>query len=112
MAQTAASVPPLHLWRKEAMKERGTPTKYPGVFKLENRKFRVRGKVTDPRTGKPREADRILTDVSAQAAARERAEILREMRAGANWASGKVKVGEYAKSWMRSKALKSRRHNR
>ena len=88
------------------MRQTGTPTKYPGVYKLENRKFRVRGKVTDPRNGKKREIDRILTGLGAQAAARMRAEMLDQLRAGANWASGRVRIGEYAQSWMRSKALK------
>lgn len=88
------------------MRRSGTPTKYPGVSKLENKTYRVRGKVIDPRTGKPKEVDRVVTAVSAQEAARRRAEVLDELRWSAEPAGGRVKVGDYARSWMRSKALK------
>lgn len=88
------------------MRRSGTPTKYPGVYKLESKMFRVRGKVVDPRTGKAKEVDRVVTNVSAQRAAHLRAEMLDALRASAEPDGKRVRVGEYAQSWMRSKALK------
>ena len=92
------------------MGKSGQATKYPGVQRLGDRKYRVRGKVIDPRTGKEREVDRILKCSSAAEAARQRAELLVAVQAklqqGESLAVGRVRVGEYAQLWMKSKALK------
>jgi len=58
---------------KEAtsMKRSIVPTKYPGVMKIDEGVFRIRGKVVCPRTGRTKEVDRLLEGVSAQDAARE-----------------------------------------
>lgn len=87
------------------MRKSGTPTKYPGVKKLGNKKYRVRGKAIDPRTGKSKEVDRVLNNVTAQQAARKREELLDEVRA-AGQTNQRMRVGEYAQLWMKSKALK------
>ncbi|WP_045119632.1 tyrosine-type recombinase/integrase [Haliangium ochraceum] len=76
------------------------------MFKLENGTFRIRGKVRDPRTGKAKEVDRVVSDVSAQRAAYLRAEMMDALRVSAEPEAKRVRVGEYALSWMRSKALK------
>ena len=81
-------------------------TKFPGVHWLAHKTYRIRGKVVDPRTGKNREIDRILTETSAQAAARERADLLHALRTSVGPADGRMRIGDYAKSWMRSKAVK------
>ena len=85
---------------------KSTKTKYPGVYRLGPRTFQVRGKIVDPRTGKPKEVVRKLEDVSIREAVRRREELLDEVRNRLEADSKRVRVGEYAKSWMRSKALK------
>ena len=84
----------------------GTPTKYPGVSKLGHKKYLVRGKAIDPRTGKKKEVRKVVKKPSAREAARLRDELLEDIRGGGNMAGNRVRVGEYAQSWMRSKALK------
>lgn len=88
------------------MRRSGTPTKYPGVIKLGSKTFRIRGKIRDPRTGQAKEVDRVVEDVSVQEAVHLRAEMLEALRSSAEPASGRLKVGEYAQSWIRSKTLK------
>lgn len=89
------------------MKKSGTPTKYPGVSKIAEKTYRVRGKVIDPRTGKPKEVDRIIENVSVQEAARVRAELLEALRSASVAPEAKrLRVGEYAQLWMQSKTVK------
>lgn len=86
------------------MRQHGTATKYPGVHKVKEGVFRVRAKVVDPRTGKPKEVDKLLTGVSAQQAAKVRTELLQELKAGPDAGRDRLRVGEYARLWMESKA--------
>lgn len=88
------------------MRQSGERTRYPGVHKLGSKRYRVRGKITDPRTGKKKEVDRVLKNVTLQQAAHKRAELLEELRHQVAPPRKRMRVGEYAQSWMRSKALK------
>ena len=89
------------------MRTSGQKTKYPGVVKIANKTYQVRGKVTDPRTGKPKEVDRKLENVTLRGAVRIRAELLDARRAeGVEMRARRVRVGEYAQSWMKSKAVR------
>ena len=88
------------------MRRSGTATKYPGVLRVGPKTYRVRAKVKDPRTGKRKEIDRLLTDVTLQQAARKRGALLRELEGQTAAVGERVRVGEFARSWMRSKALK------
>jgi integrase len=67
--------------------------------------FRVRGFVVDPRTGRRREIDRVIEVSSVHEAKRARAELLLKEEQAVEPVT-RVRVGEYARSWMRSKALK------
>lgn len=87
------------------MRKLGTPTKYPGVYRVDENCFRVRAKVVDPRTGLTKEVDRLLTGVSARSASVQRCALIEEARATAPDAQ-RVRVGEFAQSWMKSKKLK------
>ena len=87
------------------MRRSGDATKYPGVKRVGERVFRVRGKVIDPRTGRRKEIDRVVEAASVHEAARARAELLRLEERRVEPAR-RLRVGEYAQSWMRSKALK------
>ncbi|MCG8423881.1 MAG: site-specific integrase [Proteobacteria bacterium] len=88
------------------MLKSGNPTKYPGVFKIGHKSYRIRGKAINPRTGKQKEVRKVLHDASVREAARVRAEALEEIRKGSTKARERVRIGAYAQSWMRSKALK------
>ena len=87
------------------MRQSGEPTKYPGVYKVSKGTYRVRGKQVNPRTGKSKEVDRIVEVRTVREAVRKRADLLEAMQDPI--ASGqRVRVGDYATSWLRSKALK------
>lgn len=82
-----------------------TPTRYPGVFRLDQATYWIRAKVVDPRTGKPREIDRVLDGVTAHEAAQKRDSLINEIKEPIEHAQ-KLRVGEFARSWIESKTLK------
>jgi integrase len=90
-------------WR--ALVKGKTPTRYPGVFRLDQATYWIRAKVVDPRTGKHKEIDRILEGVTAHEAAQRRDALINEIKQSVQHAK-KVRVGEFAKSWIESKTLK------
>ncbi|MCP4448657.1 MAG: tyrosine-type recombinase/integrase, partial [Myxococcales bacterium] len=87
------------------LRKKSSPTKYPGVHKIADGEFRVRGKVKDSSTGKPRELDRIIKGVTAKQANTNREAPLQAMRVEQRSPTRK-RVGEFAQSWMKSKTLK------
>ena len=85
----------------------GQKTKYPGIFRLGRRAYRVRVRRTDPKTGRRKEKDRILDDVDMQQALRVQRELLDELEAeirGYSPIAENQTVGEFAQSWIDSKA--------
>ncbi len=58
------------------MRKVGEQTKYPGVSRIASKTYQVRGKVIDPRTGKPKEVDRTIENVTLLQAVRIRATLL------------------------------------
>lgn len=87
------------------MKDRGKATRYPGVYRIDDATYCIRAKATDPRTGKKKEVAKLLTGVSAQVAAARRTELLKEITVPVG-AAKRVRVGEFARSWIESKALR------
>lgn len=87
------------------MRKLGSPTKYPGVYRVNESCFRVRAKIIDPRTGLAKEVDRLLKGVSARTASAERCALIEEASVKPLDAE-RVRVGEFARSWMKSKKLK------
>lgn len=85
--------------------KRGTPTRYPGVLKIDERKYVIRLKAIDPRTGKKKEVAKLLDGVSPQEAAQARAELMDGIKNPVE-RTGKVRVGDFAKSWIESKSLR------
>jgi integrase len=86
------------------MRVSGKGTRYPGVYRINDNTYRIRVKATDPRTGKARQIERVLEGVSAQEAARQRAESTDQIKAGNVGGGERLRVGEYARSWIESKA--------
>lgn len=87
------------------MRKSGMPTRYPGVYRVEDNSHRVRGKVVDPRTGKTKEIDRLVIGVSAREASEMRAALIKEALGPAVDAQ-RMRVGEFAQSWIKTKKLK------
>ena len=83
------------------MRRNGEKTKYPGVKRLGDREYRIRGKARNRRTGEMAEIDRVLVGVSIQEAVRQRGELLREATQGA--VPDRPRLGEYAKLWSEAK---------
>lgn len=86
---------------------KGQTTKYPGVSRLSTRTYRIRARRTDPRTGRRKEKDRILENVSLQEAVREQQQLVEALDdeiQGRNPPNVDQKVGEFARSWIESKA--------
>jgi hypothetical protein len=81
------------------------PTRYPGVFRLDQATYWIRAKVVDPRTGKNKEIDRVLDGVTAHEAAQKRDDLINDVKQSVQQAR-RVRVGKFAKSWIESKALK------
>jgi integrase len=85
--------------------KRGTPTRYPGVLRIDENTICIRARTIDPRTGKKKEISKLLEGASAQEAAQKRAELLDAVKKPIG-TTAKVRVGDFAKSWIESKALK------
>ena len=80
-------------------------TRYPGVQRVSTSTYRVRAKVKDPRTGETKEIDQLVEGVSAQTAAAIRSERIVAVKEAIAQTSDRKRVGEYAQSWIKSKAL-------
>jgi len=75
------------------------------VFRLDQATYCVRAKVVDPRTGRNKQIDRILEGVTAHEAAQKRDVLINEIKQPIEQAT-KVRVGEFAQSWIESTTLK------
>lgn len=66
------------------MRQKGKATKHKGVEQVGPNKFRVRAKVQDPRTGKPREVDRVVEGpgLTILDAVKQRAAWIQEIKQG------------------------------
>ncbi len=86
------------------MRQLGKKSRYPGVYRINDNSYRIRAIAIDPRTGRKKAVEKLCDGVSAQEAARQRAELLNEIRVPAAMVQ-RARVGEFAQSWMKSKAL-------
>jgi integrase len=87
------------------MRNRGTATRYPGVYRVDDDKYWVRAKATDLRTGKIKEVEKLLEGVSLQEAAQQRATLV-EVAKNPAPSMKRMRVREYAKEWLESKKLR------
>lgn len=80
-------------------------TRHLGVFRLEGQpnQFRVRGMVTNPKTGAQTSLDKIIEATSERAASKRRAELLEALEADQPALDERLRLSAYAASWMRSK---------
>lgn len=90
--------------RTMLMRQQGQKTRYPGVFRVNDNTYRVRAVAMDPRTGKKKAREMLYEGISAQEAARKRSVLIEEIRSAAE-AVQRLRVGDFAKSWIASKAV-------
>ena len=77
-------------------------TKYPGVRRLSNGKFEIRVKIINPKTGKEKDVKRVVDAASAAEAVVLREQLRQEVQSG-DTTEERMRLGEYAISWMRGK---------
>ena len=87
------------------VRNKGTVTRYPGVYRMDEKTYWIRAKATDPRTGKSKEVAKLLEGVTIQQAAQQRAELVEATKKPIAEAQH-MRVGDYARSWIESKALR------
>jgi integrase len=89
---------------QSAMRQQGTKTRYPGVYRVNDNSYRLRAIAVDPRTGKKKAVEKLVVGVSAQEAARMRSALMQEIRVPAP-ETRRIRIGEFARSWMKSKTI-------
>ena len=80
-------------------------TKYPGIQQLPDGRKRIRLRVVDPRTGRNKEVDKIISG-TVQEAAKLREEWRLLISNADHVAKDVPRLGAYAESWIASKALR------
>ena len=81
-----------------------TKTKYPGIEITSDGRKRIRLRAVDPRTGRMKEKDRIITG-TVEEAARLRQKWTQEIRNADHVAKEVPRLRTYVQSWLASKAL-------
>lgn len=77
-------------------------TKHPGVKKVGSDTYLVRVKVIDPRTGRPRQAERLVNGSLPEAVA-ARVALRSELLSEATQATSRTRLSDYAFSWLSGK---------
>jgi len=77
-------------------------TKHPGVKKVGSDTYLVRVKVNDPRTGRPRQAERLVNGSLPEAVAARMA-LRSELLSEATQAASRTRLSDYAFSWLNGK---------
>ncbi len=86
------------------MRQKGTKTRYPGVFRVNDNSYRIRAVAVDPRTGKKKAVEKLVEGVSSQEAARMRSELANGIRVPTPEMQ-RMRVAEFARSWISSKLV-------
>jgi integrase len=98
----------LEMMEMRKMDARSTP--YPGVKKVGPKAYVVRVKVIDPRTGRPRQRERLVEGIdSPREAAAAREELRRELLAEPTETNARARLKDYARSWLAGKRRTLRR---
>lgn len=75
------------------------------MYRVDELTYWIRAKVMDPRTGNKKEVTKLLEGVTIQQAAQQRADLVEATKKPAAEVK-KMRVGDYARSWLESKALR------
>lgn len=87
------------------MRNRGTATRYPGVYRVDDMTYWIRAKATEGRTGKKKEVEKLLNGVTIQEAAQHRADLVDTIKKPLVEAQ-RMRIEDYAKMWLESKKLR------
>ena len=79
-------------------------TRYPGIQAMSDGRKRIRVRAVDPRTGRMKEVDRVVT-VSKEDAIRLQQEWRRDIHTADRQSAEVPRLTDYATSWMKSKAI-------
>lgn len=95
------------------MRKKSQPTIYPGVHRVSETSYRVRGKVRNPKTGKTLPLDKIVEATNAYDASNQRAQLLLELQSEVPTVTvERLRLEAFAKSWMRSRLPKLKKATR
>lgn len=75
------------------------------MYRIDEMTYWIRAKTTDPRTGNKKEVAKLLKGVTIQQAAQYRAELMEAVKRPVAQVR-QMRVGDYARSWLESKALR------
>lgn len=78
-------------------------SRYPGIERLSGGRYRLRMKTVDPKTGKAKDIRRVINAASIAEAVLLREKMRNELLAGGPTATGRIRLREFATSWMRGK---------
>lgn len=89
--------------QRPGREERMSKSRYPGIERLSSGRYRVRVTWNDPKTGKRKDQKKVIAATS-MAEARCQRELLRTLLlTGGTTGEHRLRLGEYASSWMRGK---------
>jgi integrase len=95
------------------VRKKSEPTKYPGVHRISETSYRVRGKVRNPKTGKFLFLDKIVEASSAYDASNQRAELLLDLQNEVpSVIVERLRLEAFARSWLRSRLPKLKKATR
>lgn len=90
--------------RRAIVRKDSRRTSHPGIYKIGDRRYRVRAKYIDERTGRPHEIDREVEAANPAEAQRLRGELLRAERDRNTGVSDeRVRLRDYAERWLTAK---------
>ncbi|MBC7171898.1 MAG: tyrosine-type recombinase/integrase [Polyangiaceae bacterium] len=85
------------------MRVTGMATRHPGVLKTDPNTYRIRVRLKDPRTGKSREVDRIVTCRTVDEAVLERQKLRAQLLEDSKPVVERTRLRDYAASWLSRK---------
>lgn len=94
------------------MSKKGTPTRYPGVHRISDTTFRVRGRVKNPKTGESIDLDKLVEAADPDQAYQLKIELLAKIDLPRAQAQERPTLQSYATSWLASKLPSLKRSTR
>lgn len=83
--------------------KKGTPTRYPGVHRISDTTFRVRGRVKNPKTGESIDLDKLVEADDPDQAYQQKLKLLADIDLPRAQARERPTLQSYANSWYASK---------
>ena len=81
-------------------------TRYPGIMRLQPNTYRIRARAYDPRTGKRKEKDKIVHNISLADAVKLRQQWMVDIENGGRETPTRTTLKAYARSWIASRTAR------